>query len=529
MKATCRWCGCGFVKIQQFYWCETQACRRRQADAALSFRDRDTGYDDPYYVPLPVQVDADLALTPILLIGGAAGVSKSHLARNGLYRRCFQIPGFEALILRKTWDELDKHHLRLMERETIGLRARGLPVTFHKTDREFRVHHPEGDSVIEGGHMDSGDVEKYLSRERDAIVPDEGSTFDPDQLLALSTRARSTKDAVKAFARRIHGKPDTWEPPRGGSVFWVPSNPGGPASSMLRDFCIDHAPDYEKYPQLAETDSDGCPLYDPAEWGYIPGNLEDNPYLPPSYERDLAVLQPWRYQQLRFNNWDILAGQFFTAFDARVHVKDLGSIGGDLRWFRSYDYGFMDPGVCLWWAILPDSRLYVRAEYKHQHLNIDKICHGIRKLTADLRIPKIAYTAADKYSVGARQNDDSGITRADVFRSFGVPLTGVSQDRGLGWTQLRELLGMRPDGLPWLLVHPSCRYLIRTLSSAVSSKTDPEDIEQKDDHALDAGRMGAMSRPSVTRFTVPPLPPKAVGHMLHDVRNGTPRPPFQFR
>ena len=464
----------------------------------------------------------------MLLGGGAAGVSKSHMARFGLYRRAFQIPGFEALLLRKTWDELDKHHFRLMEREALQMRAVGLPVTFSKTNREFRVHFPEGDSVIEGGHMDAGDVDKYLSRERDAIVPDEGSTFDPDNLLALSTRARSTKPAVAAFARRTLGLPEGTDPPRGGAVFWVLSNPGGPASAMLRDFFIDHTPDTDRYPQLAEQDADGRPLYDPAEWGYIPGNLEDNPYLPPSYERDLAVLQPWRYQQLRFNNWDILADQFFTDFDSRKHVKDLGHIGGECQWFRSYDYGFMDPGVCLWWAVLPDGRLYVRTEYKHQHLNIDRICHGIRQITTDLHIPHVRYTAADKFSMGARANDDDGILCSDVFRSLGVPVIGVSQDRVQGWTQVRELLGTRPDGLPWLLIHPSCRYLIRTLASAVSKKTDPEDIEERDDHALDALRLGAQSRPSVARLRLPPLPPRAVGHLLTEVRRGQPRPPFAF-
>jgi hypothetical protein len=140
-------------------------------------------------------------------------------------------------------------------------------------------------------------------------------------LLELSTRARSTKPLVAALARRIYGLPEGVEPPRGGAVFWVLSNPGGPASAMLREFFIDHQPDYDDFPQLAELDDEGRALYRPEEWGYIPGNLEDNPYLPSSYERDLALLPPWRYKQLRYNDWNVIAGQFFVEFDARTHVR----------------------------------------------------------------------------------------------------------------------------------------------------------------------------------------------------------------
>jgi hypothetical protein len=328
VKAVCCWCGSGFIKIEGIYWCETLACRAKQAEHAIYFWNAPKNPADRkvvfFYVPLPKQVDFELSPTPMLLGGGAAGASKSHMARFGLYRRALQIPGYEALILRKTWGELEKHHLRLMESEKDRLRALGVPCTFSKTDREFKIHHPSGTSVIEGGHMeDPDDVQKYLSRERDAIVADEGSTFRPMDLLELSTRARSTKPGVEALGRAVYTLPAGTPVPRGGAVFWVLSNPGGPASAMLRDFFIDHAPDTDDFPQLTELDDEGIPLYRPQEWGYIPGNLEDNPYLPESYERDLALLPPWRYKQLRYNDWSVIAGQFFVEFDSRLHVKAL--------------------------------------------------------------------------------------------------------------------------------------------------------------------------------------------------------------
>lgn len=543
MIARCCWCGSPFVRLKAdsmgmlgdaHYWCQTHACRERQAAHALSFTDRKTGKSQPFYVPLPKQVEFDCAPVRYLLGGGAAGASKSHQARFGLYRRAFQIPGFEALILRRTWAELEKHHLRLMEREALKLRALGLPVTYSKTDRELRIHHGEDISVIEGGHMENpDDVEKYLSRERDAIVCDEAATFEPQTLLALSTRARSTKPAVAEFARRMQGRSARWVPPGGGAVAWYLSNPGGPAAPMLRDFCIDHSPNLEEYPQLAGTDHDGQSLYDPTEWGYIPGNLEDNPYLPASYERDLAVLQPWRYQQLRFNNWDVVAGQFFGEFDPRLHVMALGYLGEDVQWFRSMDYGFLDPNVTLWWAILPDGALHIKAEQRRQFSTIATLAKDIRTQSRELGIRQVRYTVADKFSMGERTNQEDGFhgeTRAETFRAYGVPVTTTNQSREIGWSRVREFFALRPDGRPWLTLDPSCRYLIRAITAAVADKARHEDIaEFKDDHPLDALRLGVMTRPSPRKFTAPPLPKSAVGHLLREVQAGQPKSPLAWR
>lgn len=512
MIASCCWCGERFFKIDRHYWCKTRRCREKQAEFSLAFHDA-SGAVVPFYVPLPKQIDFELAPVRYLLGGGAAGATKSHMARYGLYRRAFHIPNFEALILRRTWGELEKHHLRLMERETRELNALGIKVKFNKGDREMVW--PNG-SIIEGGHMENeDDVEKYLSRERDAIVGDEASTFPPKELLELSTRARSSKPEVEAFARKLWNMPVNRYPeiPGGGAVFWLLSNPGGQGASMMRDMFIDKTPDFDEFPQLQENDSNGKPLYDPKEWAYIPGNLEDNPYLPASYERDLAVLEPYRYKQLRFNNWDVLSGQFFVEFDSRTHVKDLGDPSG-VKWFRSYDYGFVHYGCCLWWAILPDGRLYIRAELKHSHLDIERICKEMHRITSELDISRISYTVGDKYSMGMRANDTTGISRGRMFGSYGIPMTSTSHEREIGWTRIRELLRLRSDSLPWLVIHPSCRYLIRSFSAATSEKHNPEDIAPIDDHALSAARYGAMSHHAPKEGRVPELPPHAMGHAL---------------
>jgi hypothetical protein len=59
---------------------------------------------------------------------------------------------------------------------------------------------------------------------------------------------------------------------------------------------------------------------------------------------------------------------------------------------------------------------------------------------------------------------------------------------------------LREDGNPTIIIHPECRYLIRTIAAAISAKNDPEDVDTTlDDHAIDTLRYGAMSRPAPTK------------------------------
>lgn len=473
-SARCHWCGQGFVQIEGHYWCTSEPCRKRQLAHSIGVQGSDGSWKF-LYVPLPRQVEFDACPARKLLGGGAAGSTKSHAARWSLYRRALTIPNYEALLLRKTWPELEKHHFRLMAREAKMFREYGFDVNFSITNREMTF--PNG-SVIEGGHMENPeDVDKYLSRERDDIVCDEGSTFQPRPLLELSTRARSTKPEVLAA---------------GDARFRVFTNPGGPSAPTLRDFFIDHEPNWEDFPPILKE------RYDPNDWAYIPGNLEDNPYLPDHYEDDLAILTPWRFQQLRWNDWDVVAGVFFTEFSAKVHVADLGDPGDNVEWFRSLDWGYINPGVCLWWACLADGILYVRKEFKFSHATNNIVCDNIREMTLDLGTSRVRYTAADPAMWAPK--DDLGEMLNESFARNGVPLIKAKNDRINGWQRVRELLRPREDGRPTLIIHPDCRYLIRTISSAISDKNVPEDVDTTtDDHAIDALRYGAMSRPSPTR------------------------------
>lgn len=353
---------------------------------------------------------------------------------------------------------------------------------FIESKRLAKFSHPDGQvSLIECGHMDDdAAVSKYLSSEYDDITPDEGSTYPPQPLLELSTRARTSKAAVLA---------------EGGATFSVVSNPGGPASSMLLDFFIDHQPDFSAYPALEAS-------YDPTQWVYIPGLLDDNPYMDPAYERQLAVLPKWRYEQLRHGDWRVFSGQFFQQWNDRVHVAAVEP-SRDGRWFRSLDWGRNQPGCVLWWAVLPDHKLYIRREWKFQGMSEQEVALGIKAIDQELGLVKRpSYTAGDPAvfnKTGATHATPKfvGQSIGESLGYYGVPITKADNDRFNGWMRCHALLRLAPDESPWLQVHPDCRYLVRSIAGAVSDDKDPDDVDTTtDDHALDAWRYGAMSRPN---------------------------------
>lgn len=489
--AKCCWCGDPFVFLGKAYWCNRWSCRERQAARGIAIQNTSTGEWRYLFVPLPRQACVEeIASTVIrggrshkILLGGAAGPGKSYAGRHILYRRCLTIPNFEALILRESFPELKRSHMRRMTEEEPVFRQFGVAAEFIPTNFVFKF--PNG-SIIELGHMDDAQaIRKYRSAEYDGILLDEAVQYQPDALLEIVSRARTTKPAVRAA---------------GGPLVLFATNPGGPAAGLLRSLCIDKRPDLRTFPQLEH-------LYYPDEWDYIPANLEDNPYLDEHYEADLAINQPWRFQQLRYNNWDIVAGQFFSEFEAQPstpdhwsHVADLGDPGESVEWFRSLDWGYVNPGCCLWWACLPDGILYVRRAWRFDHLPVDDVARRILEMTRDMGIgpQSVRYTVADPSVKG--QRGTHGETIGETFTRAGLTLLYGDNDRIMGWQRVRQLLCRREDGRPHVVFHPiDAGYLIRTFAEAVSSKRDPDDVDTTgDDHGLDAFRYGAMSRPSPT-------------------------------
>lgn len=471
--AVCCWCAAALAWAHGAWWCPTPRCTAKQAEYAISISDK--GAARYLYVPTPKQVEFHASPAKNRLFGGAAGGSKSHAIRWGMYRRALAIDGYEGLLLRRTMPELRKTHLRRMAREVPMLGG-----VYRKT--EYIAEFPNG-SLIECGHLDDESaVDKYLSTEYDEANADEGSTFDGEFLLELSTRARSSKPQVLAA---------------GGAKFGVGTNPGGRGWVVLRDFFIDHCPDLERYPALREK-------YQPAQWVYIKALLDDNPWRDPDYESTLAVLNAARYEQLRWGAEYVTEGQFFSDWqESREgepwHVREW-ALPRDLEYFGSMDWGYNAPGVFLLWAALPDGHYHVVEEYKFQLRSAEEVATEIKCRLKARGIRYMRYIACDP-SMKSKTGHGRGESIYETLMRRGLPMRGSDNDRLNGWIRCHQLLRAAEDGRPWLTISADCVYGRRTIPGMVQDKHNPDDMDtSKDDHWVDAWRYGAMSRPSPTLF-----------------------------
>ena len=500
-SATCCWCGSGLVQwtapgVKEQPWvCPTPACAERQWALALCTTTPKGLMQSILYLPTPKQAVYHTTGTKRRMYGGAAGGAKSHGARWDAYRKAMTIPGYTGLILRRTMPELKKTHLRAFARD-----AEKIGAEFLKSENQLKF--PQTDALIECGHCEDDDaVSKYLSTEYDDIKIDEGSTFEEDMLLELSTRARTSNAAVKAA---------------GGAWFDVLTNPGGRSWALLRDLYVTHEPDFERFPALRR-------FYRVEDWTYIKALLDDNPYLDDEYETTLAVLGDARYRQLRYGEEFVTDGQFFGRWRETMdgepwHVRDLELPEG-VEYFGSMDWGYNAPGVMLWWACLPDGHYHIVAEYKFRETSAEDVAREIRKRTADLKIERLRYIACDP-SMKAKTGSGRGESIMETLQRLRLPMRASDNDRINGWLRCQQLLREAPDGTPWLTLSETCTYGRRTIPAMVQDEKEPDDLDtHKDDHWVDAWRYGAMSRPAPTRFAEHRKTPPAgsIGAMLAEM------------
>jgi len=195
------------------------------------------------------------------LYGGAAGGGKS----DALLMAALQytdVPGYSALLLRRTYPELAKSD-GLIPRSIEWLNGKG--PDWHETKKLWQF--PSG-ARLEFGHlMRTNDMYRYQSAEYNFIGFDELTTFEEDQYRYMFSRLRRLESSDVPLRMRAG------------------SNPGG----------IGH--DWVSQRFLVEGPASGRL--------FIPANLDDNPFLDKeSYEHSLNELDPTTRRQLRYGDWN---------------------------------------------------------------------------------------------------------------------------------------------------------------------------------------------------------------------------------
>jgi phage terminase large subunit len=449
--------------------------------------------------------------TPRLMPGGAAGFGKSDLSRKGAgYRMCMRYPGLSVLLLRKTFPELERTHIRKMRQEQYSLCDQKI-FTWMEQAKECRF---ANGSVIECGHMDDDSaVQKYLSSEYDVIILEEAVQFQPDHIMEVMSRLRS-QPHIKA---------------EGGPWAILPTNPGGPSHHLLKELFVDKQPDYERYPAMVPRldPITGEPKgYRPEQWVFYPAKLDDNPYIDPDYEgMALSGLRKTRYEQLRHGDWNASEGQFFEMFSARTHTRVVDTPDG-AEWVEAFDWGYTQPACWGAFVHVGDNHWHCPLVLKQTKLEPEDwaaLIHDAR-LTLGYTRPKYAVADPKIFS------EDRGESIADTFARHGIRFQRAvnrrsDSEREMGWPRLASWFRFDPAsvvqnsagdvlaGMPWLTFDPDgASYLVRTIPSLLADPHNPEDVDTSlDDHGADMCRYFAMSRPPLAKI---PRPPQAMAEVL---------------
>jgi phage terminase large subunit len=429
---------------------------------------------------------------PYPLFGGAVGGGKSHAGRWDFHMRCLAVPLFRGLILRRNLPDLRRTHARDCAIEANQLGARWAA----NANGAGEVHYPNG-SLMELGHCQhEHDVAIYLSAEYDAIFFDELVTFTEYQYQMLRTRCRTTKPGVQP---RVSAGSN----PGGAQSLWVKRR------WITRDITLDEDPEYKE-----------------SDYAFIPSKLSDNPYLNSfEYEKTLRALPPELRRAYLEGDWDVFLGQFFSEFRKDTHVREY-TAPGHLTRTCGLDWGFANEGVCLWGVILPDGQLLIEDEYvfngprKNKQI-ASEVATEIARRNKERGI-RVRATFADPAMFAPMGH--VGETLAQTFAKHGVPLTEANNDRIHGWSKLRAWMrpmpkaAAEPDERPWMVIHPRCGFIIRTLPQLVMDENQPEDCDTDGpDHAADALRYLCAGRPAPTPDVVQELPEGCAGWLKQQI------------
>lgn len=464
------------------------------------------------YKPTALQQQFHDALEPNVIMEGSRGGGKSTAMRFDAHMRCLSAEKFKALLIRRVMPELKKSHLIHVGREADLLGAK-----YNRS--EFTVHYPETGSIFMFGHAeDDRAVEKYLSSEWDAVYFDEIVTFNLREFLLISASARTTAESGRMAIVR------------GGT------NPVGRGAKWVKQYFITKNPSYEEAPD-----------YDPSEWSAIHMDMDDlvdaegKPLIDTeSYEKRLMALPSEALRRAyRHGEW-LTEGAAFDEWretkDGRPwHViEELPKFKGEpitaLSWIeivRALDWGYSEagnPGLCLWFACLPDGTAVCFQEYYFKKTLPEDVAKEIKRRSEGMRV---RYTVADP----AVFREHQGESIAETFNKHGVPLIEGDNERESGWIRLhvwlRETVN---DGVtgerPRLQFYrspaasTSCKDAVRTIPDMIVDPKNTADIETRgvEDEAADCTRYFVMSRPSPSKQPVVDNGVKEVLDMIAQLR-----------
>jgi hypothetical protein len=193
----------------------------------------------------------------------------------------------------------------------------------------------------------------------------------------------------------------------------------------------------------------------------------------------------------------------FGEFDPMIHVQPV-DYDPNLPLYRTLDFGFVNPFVCLWVQVDGEGKIRVIDEYIRSRATIDVHAQEIKARTP---CPEEQVTATFCDPAGAGQNDITGTSTVRELRSLGI-VTKYRRSSILEGVELIRRAIRSGDGKSSLAISPNCPRLIEAMQCYHYPDTSQAggELPLKDgvyDHPLDALRYFFINRqhhtPTTTR------------------------------
>ena len=233
----------------------------------------------------------------------------------------------------------------------------------------------------------------------------------------------------------------------------------------------------------------------------------DNRFLDPDFHARMErrrVQDPDGYRVYGLGEWGLSGGQYFSEWRDALHVVEPFPIPDGWRRYVSFDYG-LDMLAAYLIAVDPAGRAYAVRELYRSYLIISDAAHALRERLLDGGVYQI-FAPPDLWN----RRQDTGLSAAELFAQYGVPLTRADNDRVSGWLNLREWLKPVRDEFgretPSLRIFSNCENLIRTLPALRRDAKNPSDVSDTPHeltHAPDALRYFLAGRPCPAALPAP--------------------------
>lgn len=213
------------------------------------------------------------------------------------------------------------------------------------------------------------------------------------------------------------------------------------------------------------------------DWESFKSPSWENPHLSASdIEEAKRTLQEAVFMQEYGADFTLSAGQVYKEFSIDKHVIPESQLYVHPDWakFRSLDFGYENPFVCLYITVDPDDRIIIYNEYCQRHRTVE---HHAKILNQDSI--RFEYTTCDPSGASARA----------TLLEHGIPTIAERSNILTGLETIRQHLKIREDGTPGLYVSSRCVNTIKefTLYSYPGERNMEEPIKEYD-HCMDALR-----------------------------------------